>query len=597
MDSQKNENLLNLALDTGLVERERSLELNVGYDVQEKTWEVIVKYHGSLQALAEWGIVVEELIAGYAILTVPESEMGRLTEVEQIEYVEKPKRLFFADLSGNTASCFAPGSQIFETLTGKGVLVAVIDSGISYYNRDFRNADGTTRIRYLWDQVLGREFDAQQINEALGTGSRQEAEQLVPSIDTSGHGTAVAGIAAGNGGEGGLAYAGVARESELIIVRLGSPRADSFPRTTELMRALTYVVNKAVELAMPVAVNLSFGNTYGAHNGTSLLERFIDNVSEIGRNVVCVGSGNEGASGGHVGGSMRQQETGNSISTNLVNSIDTDVTGGGRRVEMTVGTYERGLNVQLWKEYADRYLVTVMSPSGERFQADTDRPGKQTYRLQQTEILFYNGEPAPYMTAQELYFDFLPAEGSRYLDQGVWTFTLQPLRIITGNYTFYLPSEAVRSADTRFVRTTPDVTLTIPSTAVKVVTVGAYDPVYESYADFSGRGYLYQDQVNGRTSDAFVKPDLVAPGVGVLAPDRYGGYVPVTGTSFAAPFVTGAAAVLMQWGIVMGNDPYLYGEKVKAYLRKGAKPIRGVAEYPDERVGYGAVCVEGSLPG
>lgn len=596
MDSQKNENLLNLALDTGLVERERSLELNVGYDVQEKTWEVIVKYHGSLQALAEWGIAVEELIAGYAILTVPESEMGRLTEVEQIEYVEKPKRLFFADLSGNTASCFAPGSQIFETLTGKGVLVAVIDSGISYYNRDFRNADGTTRIRYLWDQVLGREFDAQQINEALGTGSRQEAEQLVPSIDTSGHGTAVAGIAAGNGGEGGLAYAGVARESELIIVRLGSPRADSFPRTTELMRALTYVVNKAVELAMPVAVNLSFGNTYGAHNGTSLLERFIDNVSEIGRNVVCVGSGNEGASGGHVGGSMRQQETGNSISTNLVNSIDTDVTGGGRRVEMTVGTYERGLNVQLWKEYADRYLVTVMSPSGERFQADTDRPGKQTYRLQQTEILFYNGEPAPYMTAQELYFDFLPAEGSRYLDQGVWTFTLQPLRIITGNYTFYLPSEAVRSADTRFVRTTPDVTLTIPSTAVKVVTVGAYDPVYESYADFSGRGYLYQDQVNGRTSDAFVKPDLVAPGVGVLAPDRYGGYVPVTGTSFAAPFVTGAAAVLMQWGIVMGNDPYLYGEKVKAYLRKGAKPIRGVAEYPDERVGYGAVCVENSLP-
>lgn len=591
MDSQKNENLLNLALDTGLVERERSLELNVGYDVQEKTWEVIVKYHGSLQALAEWGIAVEELIAGYAILTVPESEMGRLTEVEQIEYVEKPKRLFFADLSGNTASCFAPGSQIFETLTGKGVLVAVIDSGISYYNRDFRNADGTTRIRYLWDQVLGREFDAQQINEALGTGSRQEAEQLVPSIDTSGHGTAVAGIAAGNGGEGGLAYAGVARESELIIVRLGSPRADSFPRTTELMRALTYVVNKAVELAMPVAVNLSFGNTYGAHNGTSLLERFIDNVSEIGRNVVCVGSGNEGASGGHVGGSMRQQETGNSISTNLVNSIDADVTGGGRRVEMTVGTYERGLNVQLWKEYADRYLVTVMSPSGERFQADTDRPGKQTYRLQQTEILFYNGEPAPYMTAQELYFDFLPAEGSRYLDQGVWTFTLQPLRIITGNYTFYLPSEAVRSADTRFVRTTPDVTLTIPSTAVKVVTVGAYDPVYESYADFSGRGYLYQDQVNGRTSDAFVKPDLVAPGVGVLAPDRYGGYVPVTGTSFAAPFVTGAAAVLMQWGIVMGNDPYLYGEKVKAYLRKGAKPIRGVAEYPDERVGDNGIIV------
>lgn len=596
MDSQKNENLLNLALDTAPGERERSLELNVGYDIQERTWEVIVKYHGSLQGLSEWGILTEELIAGYAILTVPESQMERLAETEQIEYVEKPKRLFFSDLMGNTASCFAPGSPLYEGLTGKGVLVAVIDSGISYYNRDFRNVDGTTRIRYLWDQVLGREFDAAQINEALMTGSRQAAEQLVPSIDTSGHGTAVAGIAAGNGGEGGPAYAGVARESELIIVRLGSPRADAFPRTTELMRALTYVVRKAVEISMPVAVNLSFGNTYGAHNGTSLLERFIDNVSEIGRSVICVGSGNEGASGGHVGGSLRRQETESLGLTNSVNLIDTNVMNSGARVEMTVGAYESGLNVQLWKEYADRYLVTVMSPSGETFQVDTDRPGKQTYRLQQTQILFYNGEPAPYMTAQELYFDFLPAEDRRYLDRGVWTFFLRPLKIITGNYTFYLPSETVRSADTRFVRTTPDVTLTIPSTAVKVVTVGAYDPVYESYADFSGRGYLYQDQVNSRTSDTFVKPDLVAPGVGILAPDRYGGYSPVTGTSFATPFVTGAAAVLMQWGIVMGNDPYLYGEKVKAYLRKGAQPIRGVAEYPDARVGYGGLCLASSIP-
>lgn len=590
MDSQKNENLLNLALDTAPVERERSLELNVGYDEREKAWEVIVKYHGSLQELAEWGILTEELIAGYAILTVPESEMGWLAEVEQIEYVEKPKRLFFSDLAGNTASCFAPGSRLYEGLTGKGVLVAVIDSGISYYNRDFRNADGTTRIRYLWDQVLNREFSEAQINEALMTGSRQAAQQLVPSIDTSGHGTAVAGIAAGNGGEGGPAYAGVARESELIIVRLGSPKENSFPRTTELMRALTYVVKKAVELAMPVAINLSFGNTYGAHNGTSLLERFIDNVSEIGRSVICVGSGNEGASGGHVGGSLRIDRAEGYEVTNLVNGADGAVANSARKVEMTVGAYERGLNVQLWKEYADRYLVTVVSPSGERFQADTDQPGKQTYRLQQTQILFYNGEPAPYMTAQELYFDFLPEEGSRYLDRGVWTFEIRPLRIITGNYTFYLPSETVRSADTRFVRTTPDVTLTIPSTAVKVVTVGAYDPVYESYADFSGRGYLYQDQVNSRTSDTFVKPDIVAPGVGVLAPDRYGGHSPVTGTSFAAPFVTGAAAVMMQWGIVMGNDPYLYGEKVKAYLRKGAKPIRGVAEYPDARVGaYGII--------
>ena len=596
MDSQKNENLLNLALNTPAIQREQSLELNVGYDSEEKTWEVIVKYHGSLQELAERRIVVEELIAGYAILTVPESEMSVLAMTEQIEYVEKPKRLFFTDLDGNTAACFAPGSMLSRQLTGRGVLVAVIDSGITYWNEDFRKSDGTTRIRYLWDQVLGQEYDETQINAALATGSRQQALELVPSIDTTGHGTAVAGIAAGNGGAGGLANAGVARESDLLVVRLGMPRTESFPRTTELMRALTYTVNKSIELQMPVAINLSFGNTYGAHNGTSLLERFLDNISEIGRNVICVGSGNEGTSGGHVGGSVAVTGRGESTLTNIVDRIDNAVTDNVTRIELIIGNYETGINVQLWKEYTDRYLVTMVSPSGEAFTVDTDRPGKQIYQLDQTRILLYNGEPAPYLTSQEIYFDLLPEEGNRYVGAGVWTFLLQPVRTITGNYTFYLPSGTVRSASTRFVRTTPDVTLTIPSTASKVVTVGAYDPVYDAYADFSGRGYLYQEQVNSRTSDSFVKPDLVAPGINILAPDREGGYTPVTGTSFATPFVTGAAALLMQWGIVDGNDPYLYGEKVKAYLRRGAKPIRGENSYPNARVGYGALCVADSLP-
>lgn len=622
MDSQKNENLLNLALDTPEAERARSLELNVGYDAVEKTWEVIVKYHGSLQELIERRIIVEELIAGYAILTVPESEMDILAITEQIEYVEKPKRLFFSDLAGNSASCYAPGSQLFGSLTGKGVLVAVIDSGISYWNQDFRKADGTTRILYLWDQVLDMEFDSAQINEALAAGSRQQAQQIVPSIDTTGHGTAVAGIAAGGGGTGGIAYAGVARESDLLIVRLGTPRAESFPRTTELMRALTYTVNKAIELQMPVAINLSFGNTYGAHNGTSLLERFLDNISEIGRNVICVGSGNEGASGGHVGGSVAvNDQTGGeaatgvraglltdgqgigvprsrltSLLTDLVDRFDTSVTANMTRVELVIGDYETGVNIQLWKEYTDRYAVILVSPTGEYLIVDTDRPGKQTFRLEETEILLYNGEPAPYLTSQEIYFDLLPTANSRYVNSGVWTFLLEPIETVTGNYRFYLPSGTVRNAQTRFVRPTPDVTLTIPSTASKVITVGAYDPVYEAYADFSGRGYLYQEQVNSRTSDSFVKPDLVAPGVSVAAPNRDGGYSPVTGTSFATPFVTGAAALLMQWGIVMGNDPYLYGEKVKAYLRKGAKPIRGEMDYPNARVGYGALCFTSSLP-
>lgn len=580
MDSQKLENLLNLALDTPMSERDQSMELNVGFDKEDNTWELIIKYHGDLRAgLSSFlslpqgnDMRIEELIAGYAILTVPESLIGELTDVEQIEYIEKPKRLFFEDLAGNTAACYAPGSQMYNSLTGRGVLVAVIDSGINYWSQDFRRADGTTRILYLWDQVLDREFSREQINEALSAGSRQQAEQIVPSIDTTGHGTAVAGIAAGNGGLGGAAYAGTARESDLLIVRLGTPQAASFPRTTELMRALTYTVNKATELKMPVAINLSFGNTYGAHNGTSLLERFLDNVSEIGRSVVCVGSGNEGASGGHVGGSVAVTgPRGRVALAAQPGGLEQIVTGAApnvTRVELNVGDYETGLNVQLWKEYTDRYMVSMISPSGASFLVDTDLPGRQTYTLEQTRILLYNGEPAPYLTSQEIYFDMLPAGNNRYLNGGVWTFLLTPIETVTGNYTFYLPSGTVRSGNTRFVRTTPDVTLTIPSTASKVVTVGAYDPVYESYADFSGRGYLYQEQVNSRTSDSFVKPDLVAPGVGVMAPDRNGGYAPVTGTSFATPFVTGAAALLMQWGIVEGNDPYLYDAVIIGLSKK-----------------------------
>lgn len=614
MDSQKRENLLNLALSSSVEERDKSLELNIGFEKEDSTWEIIVKYHGDLrQGLSSFfelpqGALfqIEELIAGYAILTVPESYMDALTAVEEIEYIEKPKRLFFEVLQGKQASCIVPGSRFATTLQGTGILVAVIDSGIAYRNMDFRKKDGTTRIRYLWDQTLdagqiqqnvereyappegfqtGVEFTEEQINEALQAATEAEGYQIVPSIDTSGHGTAVTGIAAGNGNSSDGIYAGVAPESELLIVKLGMPRAEGFPRTTELMRALTYVVRKSLELQMPIAINLSFGNTYGAHNGTSLLERFIDNVSEIGRSVICVGSGNEGASGGHSGGSV-----------GVVDSVAGRQDGESILVELIVGNYEAGLNVQLWKDYVDRYRIEVISPTGESFLADTDRVGKQTLQLEQTTILLYNGEPAPYLTSQEIYFDLLPAGDNAYINSGIWTFRLEPVKTVTGNYTFYLPSEVVRSTQTRFVRPTPDVTLTIPSTASKVVTVGAYQATLEAYADFSGRGYLYQDRLGGRIEGSFIKPDIVAPGVGILAPARDGGYAAVTGTSFAAPFVTGAAALLMQWGIIEGNDRYLYGEKVKAYLRKGASPIRGENQYPNARVGYGALCLEASLP-
>lgn len=602
MPSQKLENLLNLALSASESERERSDQLSVGFKPESRLWELIVKYNGDIGRLNSSLITVEPLIAGYAIVTIPENLIESFANLEEVEYVEKPKRLFFSQLRGKQASCVFPISQRTPFLTGEGVLVGIIDSGIDYNSPEFFNSAGESRIRALWDQTLtvqqvnervgeegefagmasapkgfatGVEFEKYRIDAALQS---QNPASLVPSFDTSGHGTAVAAIAAASGNLQDGRYQGMAPESELLIVKMGSTQPDSFPRTTQLMRALTYLVNKAVELGKPIAINLSFGNTYGSHDGTSLVERFLDNVAEIGRTVICVGSGNEGAAGGHVSGRAQQ-------------GLQRGET---KRVELNVGNYQSSFNVQLWKEYVDRFQIAVISPSGIRRELDSLQIRTERLMMEETEVLIYVGEPSPYSVNQEIYFDFLPV-GS-YVNQGVWTFELTPIEIVTGNYDFYLPSGTVLNADTRFFSPVPVKTLTIPSTASKIITVGAYDAAYEAYADFSGRGYPLQSIVEERVNQGSIKPDIAAPGVAIntIGPD--GAFVQVSGTSFAAPFATGGAALLLEWGIVRGNDPYLYGEKVKAYFRRGAKPIRGESVYPNERVGYGALCVADSIP-
>lgn len=539
--NQKLENLLQLALQTPEETRERTEELNIGFDESTRTWEVIVKYHGSLDVLEVLNVQVEYLIAGYAVLTVPEALVESVAELEQIEYVEKPKRFFYEVTNPTEDSCILQLSRRDLLLSGRGVLVAVPDSGIDYRLPEFRNSDGSTRIRFLWDQTLrpdgesrlppagfrmGVEFNAEQINAALQSDSPQQQFQLLPTVDASGHGTAVAGIAAGRSGS----YRGVAPEAELLIVKLGLPDARSFPRTTEIMRAVTWAVRKALELQMPLALNLSFGNSYGAHDGSSLLERFLDNAAEIGRTVICVGSGNDGANAGHLAGR---------IGENTSRTAD---------VELAVAEYESSLSVQLWKNYSDVYRIRLRSPGGQESELPVSvEGGKYTLRLEQTEILVFIGEPTPYAAAQEIYLDMIPM-GRPYINSGVWTIRLEALESVTGQYYFYLPSGAARSSATGFYRPTPDVTLTIPSTAAKVITVGAYDSTYQAYADFSGRGYADTERTIGVVTAGIAKPDLAAPGVGVLAPDIYGGYLPFTGTSFAAPIVTGSAALLMEWG-------------------------------------------------
>lgn len=606
MADQKAENLLNLALDATPTEREKSLELDVGYNPIEREWDLIIKYSGSLDEIRMLGANVTELANEYAVITIKESLIDALTALPQVEYVEKPKRLFFEAENGRRASCIPSVQRAPFSLFGEGVLIGILDSGIDYANLAFRNPDGSSRIVALWDQtivpeqVLGGEdtlgeeamrttppqgyqigvlYTQAQINAALqagaqaGTAGAARAEQLriVPSVDTSGHGTAVAGIAAGNGvGSVGNRYAGVATQSQLLVVKLGSPRQDGFPRTAELMQGLDFVLRTASEMRMPIAVNISFGNTYGSHDGTSLLERYMDDMSNFWKSVICVGSGNEATSAGHTSGRMQ--------------------TGQEEIIELAVQERQPGMNVQLWKSYADEVDISLISPSGVRVGPIQEVLGSQKFTVGRTQVLLYYGVPSPYSTRQEIFFDLIPVDD--YVTPGIWQIVMTPRRLVTGEYQLWLPSQSALNVGTEFLFPTSTTTLTIPSTASRIITVGAYNSLTRSYAEFSGRG----TDITGGWQGNLIKPDVVAPGVEVVSTAVGGTYQSYSGTSFATPFVTGSAALMMEWGIVQGNDPFLYGEKVKAYLRRGATKLPGFDTWPNPYVGWGAICLRNSFP-
>lgn len=575
MPDQKLDNLLNLALDATEEEREKSRNLNVGYEKQTRKWEIIVKYSemgDSVEALLGGsGISVVPLLGGYAIVTLPESMLEEYSRRPQIEFIEKPTRLYFEDLFSKEASCITqvqrdePGNL---QLTGRGVLIGIVDSGVDYRHPAFLTADGKSKILRLWDQSIpgnppegyatGTEYTNEEINEALSL-SVQEGRRLVPSEDGSGHGTAVLGVAAGSDFSRGAVNRGVAYESDLLVVKMGIPRQDSFPRTTELMQGVDYLVRQAIRLGRPIALNLSFGNNYGSHRGDSLLETYLDNVSGMGKNVICVGMGNNGNDALHTGEKLSPGEI--------------------QEIELGVGAFEPTLNVQLWKNYEDEMEIYLEHPAGERVGPLFETLGAQRWQAGNTELLIYYGKPAPYHVTQEIYVDFLPQdEKTPYVDSGVWKIILAARNIKNGEYFLWLPGGKTLNPGTAFYLPRPQGTLTIPATARRVISVGAYDARQNTYADFSGRGCR---------ALPYPKPDLAAPGVDIYAPRPGGGYAAFTGTSFSTPFVTGAAALLMEWGIIRRNDPYLYGEKLKAYLRRGAKALQGSEKLPNDLIGWG----------
>ena len=558
-NNPKRENLLNLALDATRRELDQSVDLQTGYDTAQQTWEVIIRYSIPLDQLRQEypQIVITELLNGYAIAVVPQDLMEQFTNRAEIEYIEKPKRLFFAVDQGIRASCISAVQSSFFNLSGKGILCGLADSGIDWRHPDFSNPDGTTRIAAIWDQTLipdaargmypppgyvrGVEFTREQINAALKEPSPvvviEEAPQGSPQQsvrltgDSSGHGTHVAGIMAGNGRASAGRYRGVAYESELIVVRLGVPREGGFPSTVELMLAVDYMMRKAREMQLPLALNLSFGNNYGSHSGASLIETYLNSLSGYWKNVITVGTGNEGTANVHTAGQFQPGERGDAAA-----------------VQFAVSTYESNLSIQIWKSYSDEIDIQIVHPGGLTAGPIQQLLGTQRFRMQQTEILLYYGEPSPYSTHQEIFLEFLPADS--FIDSGVWEIRLIPRRIVQGNFDMWMPGGGILNRGTGFLYPSEMTTLTIPSTAEKVISVAAYNSRTNQPADFSGRGYTRVTRQ--------IKPDLAAPGVGIVSAAPGGGYGVKSGTSMATPFVAGSAALLMQWGIVDGNDPYLY---------------------------------------
>lgn len=569
MADQKLETLLELSLASNEKQREQSNSLSTGYNPVTKYWELIIRYSGDFP-LPE-GVTMIPLYGGYAIVSIPENLIDSFSKIPQIEYIEKPKNLVLSLQEARAASCITSVQNPPFSLTGKGILIGIVDSGIDIFHPDFRNEDGTTRILELWDQSipdetnsaynLGRLFTREEINLALS-----ENDRSFPSTDFSGHGTHVAGIAAGNGRASNGIQRGVAPDCELLIVKLGNVFPEAFPRTTELMLGMDYCVRKAIELGRPLALNISFGNSYGSHSGSSLLETYIDNLSNLGRTTIAIGSGNEGNKGRHTSGVLGSTTS---------------------QIEFSVSEGETSLSLQIWKNYSDDFRIRLIAPSDSDIVLTRQTAGAYQDTLDSTQLLWYFGEPAPYSTSQEIYLEMLPSAGRTFIQSGIWKIQLIPINIVDGRYDMWFPSGNAINPATRFLVPISETTLTIPSTAANPITVSAYNSHTDTLATFSGQGF---------TSLSLPKPDLAAPGVDIVSASPGGGYTTNTGTSMATPFVTGSAALLMEYGIIRGTDPYLYGQKVKAYLLKGARHLPALSNYPNPAIGWGVLCLKDSLP-
>lgn len=605
--NQKLNPALALSLSLDDTKRMESPWLRSGFSLDINTWKLILFYNGSLEEIQkEIPFSFIPLLGKFAILFIQEKYLPAFLAYPQVLYVELSRPIYENALTGIASSCLPDyniitGRNVNETtLTGKGTVIAILDSGVDYTHPDFRNADGSTRILAYWDQSLpfihnhfsinnpynlGIIFSEEDLNQLL-TGANNfsffdsstptalgsASESLSPSEDSSGHGTHIAGICAGNGRVSNGKNQGVAPESSLIVVKLKNDASSVYSDYANLMMAVDFAVRFTNSLFLPLSINISYGSNDGSHTGNSLLELFMEQVSFYGKNIISVATGNEGRTRRHASLNIGSSLTKSSYKKSL---------------SFTIAPGERSLYLEIWQVFADDFSYELLAPSGSQSFTFPATPGIYTYMIADTTIYLTINNPTPYQPFRQYFLSFSP--NTSFITSGTWTLRITSIptgKIVDGRVQFWLPSKDATNSATGFTTPSSDMTFTIPSTASSVISVSGYDSSLDIFASFSGQGF---------SNTMYTKPDLCAPAVNILSTAPRGGYTIQTGTSMASPFVAGAAALLMQYGIVQGNDPFLYGEKLKAYLWKSARALPAFSEYPNEKIGWGALCVKNTF--
>ena len=514
-----------------------------------------LRFKNSVDAI---GAKVEDLGYGFGILIIKVSDLNRIIELEGLQYIELPKILYTSAYDSNRASCI-PSVWNNYNLTGEGILVGFLDTGIDYTHNAFKDDEGNTRIEYIYDLENGVVYDKNKINEALKS---EDPFSIVPEIDLSGHGTHVAGIACAGGNINFDNY-GVAYKSSIAMVKITGENSLRAALSTQLMRGLKFLMDKSNEINKPLVVNISLSTNDGSHNGSSLLEKYIQTFTQLQKAVIVVAAGNEGNSAHHVGGKMKKEED----------------------LDLNIGDGEKGIILDFFKPVLVDVSVEVISPTGiSTGPMELSESYKERF-VGREKIVVYSTGPKPFDIQGQTTISILPLGDT--ITSGGWRIIVRKLNNYEGYFDVWLPIAEGLNERTRFLQPSVYNTLGIPATVEGVISVGSYNFLNNNLSAFSGRGVVRPEWL--------IKPDLVAPGENILSTVEEQGFDTKSGTSMAAPQVSGICALLFEWGIIRNNDPFLYGERIIYYLFKGAKRTIFGEAYPNPDLGYGFVCLDRTM--